>query len=101
MINHLFLFYRTNNGELKQALERSDLKRKYRVRVRGDVPSDMVEKLKEGITIDGVHYAPVEMSPPMFTDVTRNQWLTLTLQEGKNRCVGGIVVVVVIIITFL
>ena len=77
----------TNDGELKQALERSSLKRKYRVRVRGEIPRGMPEDLLRGVTVEGVHYAPIDMSSPNAAmDSSRNQWVNITLQEGKNRC---------------
>lgn len=76
----------TNHGELKQALERSTLKRKYRVRVRGSIPGQLIEELAQGVTVEGVHYAPIELHVPNRSEVTGNQWVDITLQEGKNRC---------------
>jgi 23S rRNA pseudouridine2605 synthase len=37
----------------------------------------------DGITIDGVHYGPIDANLERRTG--RNQWIELTLTEGKNR----------------
>lgn len=78
------LYHRTNDGELKQALERSSLKRKYRVRLRGAIPATMADDLRQGVQVDGIQYAPIEMTLTR-PDSMQNQWVDITLQEGKNR----------------
>lgn len=58
--------------------------RTYRVRVFGQLPVSDLLALKNGITIEGIHYGPiaVEIEAP---NQSRNQWLYMTLTEGKNR----------------
>ncbi len=40
-------------------------------------------RLREGVTIDGIHYGPVEAR--IDREQGANLWLTLGLREGKNR----------------
>lgn len=75
----------TNHGELKRALElpANAVPRTYRARAFGDVSQDQLESLIEGITIDGMHYGRIDANLERRTG--RNQWIELTLTEGKNR----------------
>lgn len=75
----------TNDGELARHLElpSTGWLRRYRVRARGRVSEADLAKLKDGITIDGIHYGPVEASVDSVAGA--NTWLTMGLREGKNR----------------
>jgi len=75
----------TNDGELKRAMElpASGIPRTYRARTYGDISQDQLEELMEGTTIDGVHYGRIDANMERRTG--RNQWIELTLTEGKNR----------------
>lgn len=75
----------TNDGALKRAMElpSSKIPRTYRARTFGSVSQAQLEELIEGITIDGVHYGPIDANLERRTG--RNQWIELTLTEGKNR----------------
>ncbi len=75
----------TNDGELKRAMElpASGIPRTYRARTYGDVSQDQLEELMEGVTIEGVHYGQINANMERRTG--RNQWIELTLTEGKNR----------------
>jgi 23S rRNA pseudouridine2605 synthase len=81
----------TNDGELARALElpATGLMRRYRVRARGRVTQDRLDKLKDGITVEGVRYGPIEARLDKAKDndneAGANLWLTVTLTEGKNR----------------
>jgi 23S rRNA pseudouridine2605 synthase len=57
--------------------------RTYRARAFGDVSQEQLESLAEGITIEGMRYGPIEADLERRTG--RNQWIVLTLTEGKNR----------------
>ena len=79
----------TNDGELARYLElpTTGWTRQYRVRVFGHVDSKVLEKLKKGVTVDGVRYAPITATIDS-TDAksgTANSWLSVSLKEGKNR----------------
>src|SRR5690606_27656896 len=52
----------TNDGELSRALElpQTELVRQYRARARGRVTQAQLDTLKDGVTVDGVRYGPVE-----------------------------------------
>ncbi len=75
----------TNDGELARHLElpATGWKRRYRVRVYGAVDAARLEKLKNGITVEGVKYKSIEAA----VDSTQgsNSWVTVALTEGKNR----------------
>jgi 23S rRNA pseudouridine2605 synthase len=75
----------TNDGELKRQLElpRTGVVRTYRARAFGTVSQTQLEKLAEGITIDGVHYGSINANLERRTG--RNCWIEMSLTEGKNR----------------
>lgn len=75
----------TNDGALKRAMElpSSGVPRTYRARTFGDVSQTQLEDLIEGVTIDGVRYGRIDANLERRTG--RNQWVELTLTEGKNR----------------
>lgn len=75
----------TNDGELKRALElpATGIPRTYRARTFGDITQSRLEELIEGIEIDGIHYGQIDANMERRTG--RNQWIEMTLTEGKNR----------------
>lgn len=75
----------TNDGEFKRQLElpATGVPRTYRARSFGDITQDRLEELIEGIEIDGVHYGKIDANMERRTG--RNQWIEMTLTEGKNR----------------
>src|SRR5690606_30018493 len=75
----------TNDGGFKRELElpSSKVPRTYRARTFGAVSQSQLEDLMDGITIEGVHYGPINANLERRTG--RNQWIELTLTEGKNR----------------
>lgn len=83
-LNSEGLLLLTTSGEVARQFElpSSGFKRVYRVRVFGHVQITDLKKLKNGITIDDVDYAPILVE---FEKLSTNSWLKITLQEGKNR----------------
>ena len=75
----------TNDGALKRAMElpSSGVPRTYRARTFGDISQDTLEGLAEGVTIEGMRYGSIDAN--MERKTGRNQWIELTLSEGKNR----------------
>ena len=75
----------TNDGELKRAMElpSSGIPRTYRARAFGDVSQAQLEELIHGLTIEGVRYGRIDANLERRTG--RNQWIEMTLTEGKNR----------------
>lgn len=75
----------TNNGELARRLElpSTGWKRKYRVRVHGKLTGEILGRLKKGVKIDGIAYAPAEIE--IEKEQGTNTWVIMTLSEGKNR----------------
>lgn len=75
----------TNDGEFKRQLElpASGVPRTYRARAFGDISQNQLEDLIEGIEIDGVRYGRIDANMERRTG--RNQWIEMTLTEGKNR----------------
>ncbi len=75
----------TTHGGLARHLElpATGWLRRYRVRARGRIEQGALDALKQGITLEGVAYGPIEAK----LDRTQgaNQWLTIALREGKNR----------------
>src|SRR3546814_17830434 len=75
----------TNGGAFKRQRElpASGVERTYRARAFGDISQTQLEDLVEGITIDGIRYGKIDANLERRTG--RNQWIELTLTEGKNR----------------
>ena len=75
----------TNDGALARQLElpAAGWTRKYRVRLFGKVTQAELDKLAEGVTVDGIKYGPV------IADLERSKgihaWATVSFKEGKNR----------------
>src|SRR6476661_6589855 len=84
-LNSEGLLLLTNDGALARRLElpATGWVRRYTVRVHGAVDAARLASLASGSTIDGVVYGPIRAA----LDRTQgsNAWLTLSLQEGKNR----------------
>lgn len=80
----------TNDGELKRQLElpRTGVVRTYRARAYGQVTQAQLEKLAEGITIDGIHYGSINANLERRTG--SNCWVEMSLTEGKNREVRNV-----------
>lgn len=75
----------TTDGELKRQLElpATGVERTYRARAFGDVSQAQLEELVMGVEIDGMRYGRIDANLERRTG--RNQWIELTLTEGKNR----------------
>ncbi len=84
-INTEGLLLLTNDGELARLLElpATGWTRRYRVRAWGDVTQEGLDRLKDGIEVEGVRYGPIEASLDKVQG--SNVWLTVGLKEGKNR----------------
>ncbi len=76
----------TNDGELSRYLElpATGWSRRYRVRVMGKVDEKRLDGLKKGIRIDGINYQSIKAVLETHKG-SANQWLHITLHEGKNR----------------
>ncbi|ABC63615.1 pseudouridine synthase [Erythrobacter litoralis] len=79
----------TNDGGLKRRMElpSSGIPRTYRARAFGDITQEQLESLIEGIEIDGVRYGRIDANLEQKTKSAggRNQWIEMTITEGKNR----------------
>jgi 23S rRNA pseudouridine2605 synthase len=84
-INTEGLLLLTNDGGLARVLElpATGWLRQYRVRALGRVQQDALDRLRSGITIDGIRYGPIEAT--LDREQGANVWLTVGIREGKNR----------------
>ena len=75
----------TNDGGLARVLElpATAWLRRYRVRALGRVTQETLDGLKQGVTVEGVHYGPIEAT--LERQLESNCWLSLGIREGKNR----------------
>ena len=80
----------TNDGALSRALElpATGWLRRYRVRAHGRVNQEDLDLLREGVTIEGVNYGPIEATVDRAQG--GNVWLTFAMREGKNREVKNV-----------
>ena len=75
----------TNSGDLSRRLElpSTGWTRRYRVRAYGKVSQRQLDALKDGVEIDGMQYGPVRANLDQYQG--GNVWITLSINEGKNR----------------
>lgn len=75
----------TNDGEFKRQMEMpsSGVERSYRARALGKISQDQLEELVHGIEIEGTRYGKIDANLERRTGA--NQWIEMTLTEGKNR----------------
>ncbi|WOE73835.1 pseudouridine synthase [Alterisphingorhabdus coralli] len=80
----------TNDGGFKREMElpATGVKRTYRARTFGDVSQDQLEELIDGVVVDGMRYGRIDANLERRTG--RNQWIEITLREGKNREVRNV-----------
>jgi 23S rRNA pseudouridine2605 synthase len=84
-INTTGLLLLTTDGDLANALmhPRSGLEREYLCRVHGEVPDEMIEKLKAGVEL--------EDGPARFDEIAvisrggSHSWFRVVIREGRNR----------------
>lgn len=84
-INTEGLLMLTNDGGLKRTLElpATGWLRRYRVRAHGRVTQDQLDKLKFGMTVEGIKYGSIDAK--IEREQGSNVWLIVALSEGKNR----------------
>lgn len=89
-LNSEGLLLLTNDGDLARALEmpNNGWRRVYRVRALGHATQEKLDRLKDGITVDGVRYGAIEATLDKAKENRTggaNVWITVALNEGKNR----------------
>lgn len=84
-INSEGLLLLTNDGGLSRTLElpATGWLRRYRVRANGRTDQDTLNRLRKGVTVEGVRYGAIEAT--LDSEKGANQWLTVGIREGKNR----------------
>lgn len=75
----------TNDGALARVLElpSTGWLRRYRVRAHGALAQEDLDALRQGVTVEGIHYGPIEAQLDRVQG--SNLWLTFAIREGKNR----------------
>jgi 23S rRNA pseudouridine2605 synthase len=89
-INTEGLLLLTNDGGLARVIAHPDTGwlRRYKVRAHGEITQEQLDTLREGISIEGVDYGPIEARLDRIQG--DNAWLTMGLREGKNREIKNI-----------
>ena len=84
-LNSEGLLLLTNDGEFARQMElpSTGWARRYRVRIHGEITPEMIDRLAKGVAVDGVRYAPAQVTVDKKQGT--NTWLTVSLKEGKNR----------------
>lgn len=85
-INSEGLLVLSSDGPLAQTMMSPDtaLPRVYRVRVKGKLKEEELLELRNGVTIEGIHYRGAEFVEEPG-DSLSNTWYRVVLREGKNR----------------
>src|SRR5215472_13568768 len=80
----------TNDGALARVLElpATGWLRRYRVRAHGLVTQPQLDALRDGISVEGIQYGPIEATLDRVQG--SNLWLTFAMREGKNREVRNV-----------
>lgn len=89
-LNSEGLLLLTNDGGVARALELPSRgwTRRYRVRVYGAPSEKAIQALVKGVRVDGVNFGPIKVAIENQAEGgprRANVWLTVALQEGKNR----------------
>src|ERR1700754_954859 len=73
------LFLLTNDGGLARALElpATGWLRRYRVRAHGKVSQVQLDALRDGVTVDGINYGPIDAA--LDREQTSNVWITFAI----------------------
>jgi 23S rRNA pseudouridine2605 synthase len=86
-INTSGLLLMTNNGELANRLMHpsTQIEREYAVRILGDVPDAILERLKQGVALEdgNAKFDEIKFSGGEGA----NKWYYVTVAEGRNRLV--------------
>jgi len=84
-LNSEGLLLLTNDGGIKRQLElpSTGWLRKYRVRLKGAPKDEDFAALREGITLDGETFQPMQVT--LDRQQGANAWATVGLREGRNR----------------
>ena len=84
-LNSEGLLLLTNDGGIKRRLElpSTGWVRKYRVRVNGTPDEATFQPLRDGLTLDGERFQPMQVT--LDRQQGANAWITVGLREGKNR----------------
>ncbi|MBJ6124413.1 pseudouridine synthase [Microvirga splendida] len=84
-INTEGLLLLTNDGGLARVIAHPDTGwlRRYKVRAHGEINQADLDGLRNGISIDGIDYGPIEARLDRLQG--DNAWITMGLREGKNR----------------
>lgn len=75
----------TSDGDWANRLmhPRHEIEKEYHVRVRGKVHTSQLAQLTNGVEIDGKKTAPATVR--LIKDGEQNDWLSITIHEGRNR----------------
>lgn len=75
----------TNDGALARRLElpSNGWLRRYRARAFGSITQEELDRLRDGVTIDGVRYGGIDAK--LESGRGSNVWIAVSISEGKNR----------------
>ena len=84
-LNSEGLLLLTNDGGIKRKLELPETgwTRRYRVRVHGKPEDSAFDPLRQGLTVEGENFQPMQVT--LDRQQGANAWVTVGLREGKNR----------------
>jgi 23S rRNA pseudouridine2605 synthase len=83
----------TNDGQYAREMELPDSKlhRTYRVRAHGILSDYKLGRIRKGITVEGIRYAPMKVHVESKKQTkSTNKWLEVTCCEGKNRMIRNV-----------
>ena len=77
----------TNDGDFANILMHPNNKidKVYLAKINGVIKGDAINKLKDGVEIDGVVTSPARVKLKKYDDVTGTSMVQVTIHEGKNH----------------
>jgi 23S rRNA pseudouridine2605 synthase len=76
----------TNDGDLTRLItEAGKIDKVYHVKVKGSPPNELIERLRQGINLNGSRTSPAEIKLIEKTREAGNSWFEVTLRQGKNQ----------------
>lgn len=76
----------TNDGDLTRVItEAGKIDKVYHVKVKGSPSDEAIERLRQGIKVNGSRTAPAQVALMQKTKEAGNSWFEVKLRQGKNQ----------------
>ena len=79
----------TNDGAYAQKVlhPKQEIPKSYEVKVEGEVPEKLIQKLLRGVSLDDGKAKAIDVKPFRKSTTGTHTWLRITVTEGRNRLI--------------